>query len=116
MSTVYVQRDQGGAIMGVYALPQEGIAEEVADDSAPEVAAFLAPPALTPEQLAQRAIAALLSSADPAIVGVVALFRLAFTLLNDEREYRNADRIQEPEIIQRAAALLVGAAPAPAVG
>jgi hypothetical protein len=58
-----------------------------------------------------RAIGALLGSTDPATQGVVSLFRLAFTLINDGREARGLARLQEPELIQRAAALLPAFAP-----
>lgn len=40
----YVQRDQGGAISGVFARPQPGVAEEVLADDAVELLAFLAGP------------------------------------------------------------------------
>ncbi|EKJ97198.1 hypothetical protein C241_02829 [Bradyrhizobium lupini HPC(L)] len=44
---VYVQRDEHGAIIGLYANPQSGCAEEEAADSDPEVVAFLNPVTIT---------------------------------------------------------------------
>lgn len=47
----------------------------------------------------QAAVRAFLASNDPVIVAARALFRLAFTWINDERESRGEARILEPEII-----------------
>lgn len=77
----------------------------VAADS-PAVAAVLALD-LSAEAAAARdlartraaAVAAFLNSNDPVIVATRALFRLAFTWINDERESRGAARILEPDII-----------------
>lgn len=41
MAIVYVQRNGGGAIIGVYAVPQPGLAEEPIDDQTAEVLAYL---------------------------------------------------------------------------
>ncbi|NSZ61883.1 hypothetical protein G6L16_000875 [Agrobacterium tumefaciens] len=41
---VYVQRDDLGIIVGLYANQQEGIADEFLEEDAPEVIAFLTPP------------------------------------------------------------------------
>lgn len=45
------------------------------------------------------AVTAFLTSNDPVTVAARALFRLAFTWINDERESRGAARILEPDII-----------------
>jgi hypothetical protein len=45
------------------------------------------------------AVAAFMTSNDPVIVATRALFRLAFTWINDERESRGAARILEPDIL-----------------
>lgn len=45
------------------------------------------------------AVTAFLTSNDPVTVAARALFRLAFTWINDERESRGAPRILEPDII-----------------
>lgn len=59
------------------------------------------------QRVAAQAIAVLMTDPDPRIRGLVALVRLDFTLGNDVRELLGLPRILEPEIIQRAAALLV---------
>lgn len=41
----YIQRDENGIVVGIYANYQEGIAEEEGDDESPEILAFLSPPA-----------------------------------------------------------------------
>ncbi len=77
----------------------------VAEDS-PAVAAVLALD-LSAEAVAARelgrtraeAVTAFLTSNEPVIVATRALFRLAFTWINDERESRGAARILEPDII-----------------
>lgn len=51
-----------------------------------------------------EAVAAFLTSNEPVIVATRALFRLAFTWINDERESRGAERILEPDIIANAMA------------
>jgi hypothetical protein len=45
----YVQRDQEGKVIGLFAQPQEGYAEEFLSDDNPEVVAFLEEQPNTPE-------------------------------------------------------------------
>lgn len=45
----YVERDGGNNIIGVYARPQPGTAEELLADNDPEVLAFRNPPKPAPE-------------------------------------------------------------------
>lgn len=40
MASVYVQRNQQGAIIGLFRAPQPGVAEEAIDDRAADVVAF----------------------------------------------------------------------------
>lgn len=63
-----------------------------------------APPTEAERLAAARtaAVQAFLTSNEPVIVATRALFRLAFTWINDERERRGAARILEPEIIAQA--------------
>jgi len=56
---MFVQRNGSGVIVGVYAVRQEGYAEEELPDNHPEIFTFRNPPPLTPEQLEVAAIAAL---------------------------------------------------------
>lgn len=42
--TVYVQRDDGGTIVGSFNWPQAGFAEEAMNESSPEYIAFLENP------------------------------------------------------------------------
>lgn len=51
--SVYVQRDDAGVIIGLYANLQEGLAEEVLNDGDPEVVAFLNPPEI-PQPVTKR--------------------------------------------------------------
>lgn len=54
MTTVFVQRDTGKVIVGVYANPQPGYAvEAIADDHA-DVVAFRNPPAPAPKTAADK--------------------------------------------------------------
>ncbi|MCZ7855997.1 hypothetical protein O9X81_05170 [Agrobacterium salinitolerans] len=46
--SVYVQRDEGGVVVGLYANFQTGIAEELLEDDDPEVVAFQNPPEVLP--------------------------------------------------------------------
>ncbi|MGV2052614.1 hypothetical protein ACQZ48_21280 [Agrobacterium sp. 22-209-1] len=46
--SVYVQRDEAGVVVGLYAKFQTGIAEELLEDDDPEVVAFLNPPEVLP--------------------------------------------------------------------
>jgi hypothetical protein len=46
--SVYVQRDEAGVVVGLYAKLQVGIAEELLEDDDPEVIAFLNPPEVLP--------------------------------------------------------------------
>lgn len=48
MSSVFVERDDAGKIVGVYAYPCVDVAEEELPESDDEVVAFLNPPAITP--------------------------------------------------------------------
>ena len=50
MATVYVQRDGGSNIIGVFHRVQPGFATEAIDDSDPEVLAFTNPPAPTNDE------------------------------------------------------------------
>lgn len=59
------------------------------------------------QRAAMTALNSLLTSTDPALRGIVALFRLAFTKLNDEAQRHGQPRILEPEIIQQAIAVLI---------
>lgn len=52
MTQVYVQR-RAGAVVGLFAVPQPGIAEEVLDDQHADVQAFRAPPVPRQVDMAQ---------------------------------------------------------------
>ena len=47
---MYVQRDEANRVKGVYRLRQPGVAEEELPDDHPDIAAFRAPPPLSPVQ------------------------------------------------------------------
>jgi len=49
----YVQRDNG-AVIGIYAQPQPGYAEESLADDHPEVVAFLSPPPVAADVISER--------------------------------------------------------------
>lgn len=83
---VYVQRG-GGAVVGVYANPQPGIAEEAVSDDAPEVVAFRNPAAKTVRELA----ALLLGLSDPVARAIRAAVLLMMDELNVLRQ-RDRDR------------------------
>jgi hypothetical protein len=65
MATVYVQR-RAGAITGVYAGAQQGVAEEAIDDAHPDVVAYLNPPPPSVAQRVQKRLAA-----DPILDAIV---------------------------------------------
>lgn len=63
MATVYVQRNGGGVVVGVYGRPQAGVAEEaLADDSADVLAYFAGPDDATRLANARAAAKALLAA------------------------------------------------------
>jgi len=109
--TYYVER-RAGAIVGAYSNPQPGYAEEALADADPELAAFLAPTetdAQRVQRLASQAVMSVLERAatDPFAAAVVALFDVAFTLVNDERALRGAPRLGETDIFPRAIQALI---------
>jgi hypothetical protein len=60
--TVYVQRDEGGKVKGVFANPQPGYAEEAVADTDPAVVAYLAGPSdvtLAPDRRARAKVQAM---------------------------------------------------------
>jgi hypothetical protein len=120
--TYYVER-QNGAIVGAYRVPQPGYAEEEIADDDPEVVAFLNPTESDEQRvqrLASQAVMDTLARAatDPFAAAVVALFDVAFTLINDERELRGAPRLMPDVLFPLAIQAIVarqggGGAPSP---
>lgn len=111
MNTYYVER-RDGAIVGAFRNPQPGVAEELLPDTDPELAAFLNPVETDAQRVERLASAAVLdvlsrSAVDPFAAAVVALFDVAFTLINDERELRGAPRLTPNEIFPLAIQALV---------
>ena len=45
--TLFVERDQQGKVAGVFARPQQGLAEEALPDNDPEIIAFRTPAAVS---------------------------------------------------------------------
>lgn len=79
--TVYVERDSGGAIKGVYQNPQPGYAEEAIDDQHPDVLAYLAPPSDAELTAATRLAATGYSTRRD---GLIQLIRAVLLLTMDE--------------------------------
>lgn len=111
MTTVYVERTQGGAIKGVYRAPQPGQAEEAVAEDAAEVLAFMTPSDPTARRLhpfyfrlrftqAQRT--AFDKSTDDAVIELRAQFMSASSIgLDDPRTAAGLDLMVAKGIIAR---------------
>lgn len=108
---MYVERREG-VIVGAYLNPQPGYAEEQVADDDPELVAFLDPTETNEQRVQRLAGAAVMdtlarAASDPFAAAVVALFDVAFTLINDERALRGAPRLTPTEIFPLAIQALV---------
>lgn len=65
----YVQRDEEGAVKGVFANPQEGYADEFLEDENSEVVAFLNPPVM-PQPITRRQLRLTLVRNGISLIGV----------------------------------------------
>ena len=105
---VYVQRDAAGAIIGIYANPQPGYAEEALADDAPEVVAYRAGRVpLNVDRLAAtraEALTSLNTRADVTAVQVRALVEAIVYLINNRLESLGQKRVLAPEIFAYLAA------------
>lgn len=73
MADLYVQRGAGGAIIGLFAGPQPGIATEAIDAAHPDAAAFRARPDPAPRDVAAEldALAAKVARAEAAEAALI---------------------------------------------
>lgn len=113
----YVER-RDGAIVGAYRNPQPGAAEEEIADDAPELVAFLTPTETDAQRVQRVAGAALIETltrarTDPFAAALVALFDVAFTLINDLRERNGDARLPESALVPLAVQALVARQGAP---
>lgn len=107
----YVERREG-VIVGAYRNPQPGTAEEEIADDAPELLAFLTPTETDAQRVQRVAGAALVETltrarTDPFAAAIVALFDVAFTLINDAREARGLMRLAEADLVPLAVQALI---------
>ena len=108
--TYFIDR-LNGVIVGAYMSQQRPDMTEVLDESDPELAAYLKPAGPTAQEKAMAAVAALLGNSDPNMHGVVSLFRLCFTMINNLRVGAGAARIMEDDIIRMSVSVFLGAEP-----
>ncbi len=88
----YVQRTNGGVIVGAYRNPQPGLAEEQVADDDPELLAFFAGPSAAERLSANRAAAltGLLTRADDTGIAVRATVAAVTFLVNNRLELIDA--------------------------
>jgi hypothetical protein len=122
---VYVERDQSGAVSGVYLNAQPGRAEEPIDDADPEVVAYRNPPAPPFDLTRYEALATLLTRGDVTAVQVRLVVAVVTFLINNRLEEISTQlatlgapglavpRVLEPEILGFAAANPTLGDPAP---